>query len=323
MMMPDAEADRQVESDADAAADGQGADERRPARNLTPAPMRTKLGGVRPMPGTGPSPLHDLPSCRVGPVPFRVAPLEAAVAGVLTEAAANRAKGLAVHFANAYTVALADDDPAYASLLAAPDAVVFTDGVPVAWVGRRAYPRVAPEWERVYGPDVMTGVMAASGPDGPRHYLLGGSPATLGLLREAISHRWPEAQIVGAESPPFRQLSPAERRQQDERIARTGAQIVWVGLGTPKQDWEVNRLASELPIVAMAVGAAFDFLAGTKSQAPTWMQRSGTEWFYRLVTEPKRLGRRYLWGNPRFLRAAVRYPGLRRDRRERKAISGS
>ena len=87
---------------------------------------------------------------------------------------------------------------------------------------------------------------------------------------------------------------------------------MWVGLGTPKQDHEVARLSDELPVVAMAVGAAFDFIAGTKPQAPVLMQRTGTEWLYRLASEPRRLTKRYLWGNPRFLRAAARTPGWRR-----------
>jgi N-acetylglucosaminyldiphosphoundecaprenol N-acetyl-beta-D-mannosaminyltransferase len=89
--------------------------------------------------------------------------------------------------------------------------------------------------------------------------------------------------------------------ERDRRIAESGATLVWVGLGTPKQDTEVRRLADSLPITALAVGAAFDFLAGTVSQAPEWMQRSGLEWTYRLAHEPKRLGKRYLWGNSRFV----------------------
>ena len=152
----------------------------------------------------------------------------------------------------------------------------------------------------------MAAVMAASTREGPAHYLLGGSGQTLPQLREQIAARWPQARVVGAESPPFRPLTDAEARAQDDRIAASGAQIVWVGLGTPKQDWEVQRLAARLPVVAMAVGAAFDFLAGAKPQAPAWMQRTGTEWLYRLASEPRRLARRYAWGNPRFVYAAVR-----------------
>ena len=217
-----------------------------------------------------------------------------------------------MHFANAYTIALADSDPTYAELLARPGSAVFTDGVPVAWVGKRAYPALAASWDRVYGPDVMEAVLDASGPQGPRHYLLGGSPETLAVLESVIAERWPGAVVVGAESPPFRALSAAEVAEQDARIRDSGASIVWVGLGTPKQDWEVARLAGSVPVVAMAVGAAFDFLAGVKPQAPVWMQKSGTEWAFRFASEPKRLAKRYLWGNPRFLVAAAREPGLRK-----------
>ncbi len=251
--------------------------------------------------------LLDLPRFPVGPVPFSVAPFDECVSSV---AQGRLGSGVAVHFANAYTVALADSDAAYAELLADPGSVVFTDGVPVAWVGRRGYPEVAGEWVRVYGPDVMEAVLDRSGFDGPRHYLLGASPETLSALRAAIEGRWPSAVVVGSESPPFRALTDEERVEQDHRIADSGATHVWVGLGTPKQDWEVARLARQLPVVALAVGAAFDFLAGNKPQAPIWVQRSGLEWAFRLGSEPRRLARRYLWGNPRFLLAAHREPGL-------------
>lgn len=257
-------------------------------------------------------PLLSLPTYRVGPVPFRVAPFGDCVRAVLDSAAVvgGGASGLPVHFANAYTVALADSDTRYGRLFGRPGSVVFTDGVPVAWVGRRGYPAVATSWDRVYGPDVMEAVLDASGPDGPRHYLLGGSPETLAALESVIAERWPLAILVGAESPPFRALSAEEVAAQDARIRDSGATIVWVGLGTPKQDWEVARLAGSVPVVAMAVGAAFDFLAGVKPQAPLWMQKSGTEWAFRLASEPRRLAKRYLWGNPRFLVAAARQPGL-------------
>lgn len=255
---------------------------------------------------------RELPTRRVGPVPFRIAPLDAAVAAI-ADSAADRA-GLAVHFANAYTVALADSDPGYAALLSDPRSVVFSDGVPVTWIGRRAFPEVAGEWQRVYGPDLMTGLFDRCQAEGLpiRHYFLGATPDTLATLRESVGARWPGLRVAGAASPPFRPMTPQEVREQDERIARSGADVVWVGLGTPKQDWEVARLAGALPVTALAVGAAFDFLAGTKPQAPVWMQRNGTEWAYRLATEPRRLWRRYLWGNPRFLLAASRSPGLRR-----------
>lgn len=246
----------------------------------------------------------------VGSVPFAVLPLGSAVDEVIRRVTV--AQPTAVHFANAYTIALADSDLEYAALFNRPTALNFTDGVPVAWVGRRAYGLSAQDWPRVYGPDVMQAVFDRG--HGIRHFLLGGSPQTLEALRAAVSIRWPEAEVVGAESPPFRPLTSEEQQEQDERILNSGADLVWVGLGTPKQDFEAARLAESVGIVALAVGAAFDFLAGTKPQAPPWVQRSGIEWAYRFASEPRRLARRYLWGNPRFLIAAARNPGFRKSR---------
>lgn len=255
----------------------------------------------------------DLPSRFIGPVPFRVARLDQAVDS-LCRASLDPARGMAVHFANAYSVAIADADPAYAAVLADPNAATFSDGVPITWVGRRAYPKFAPNWQRVYGPDVMAAVMQRCDELGLPigHFLLGGSPQALSGLREAVQRRWPAAKIVGAESPPFRELTDDELSGQEQRIRESGATMVWVGLGTPKQDFAAARLAAETRSTVLAVGAAFDFISGSKPQAPRWMQRSGTEWAYRLAREPRRLGRRYLWGNPRFLLAAARRPGLRR-----------
>jgi len=243
---------------------------------------------------------------RIGEIDFTVMPLAEAISFVLQashDVTTLGHPGLAVHFCNAYNVALARSDRSYANLLANAD-VVFSDGVPITWVGRRAYPDLTDRWERVYGPDVMRGVLDA--PDGLAHYLLGGSQETLEALQQRITEEHPAARIVGAESPPFRPASYDELQERNRRIADSGASIVWVGLGTPKQDAEVQRLASSLPVVAMAVGAAFDFLAGTKAQAPVWMQRSGTEWAFRLASEPRRLGKRYVWGNSVFAVEAAR-----------------
>ncbi len=224
-------------------------------------------------------------------------------------AVAASGKAVHVHFVNAYVIALAEEDEEYRRVLR--EGLCLTDGTPVAWFGRWTYTRSREEWERVYGPDVMETLLATPG---LRHYLLGGSEQTLTSLRRVIDQRWPEAQVVGANSPPFRPLTHAEQRAQDAAIVASGADVVWVGLGTPKQDWEAARVAASTGRMALAVGAAFDFIAGTKPQAPQWMQRSGTEWAFRLATEPRRLARRYLWGNPRFLLAVAKHPGLRRHR---------
>lgn len=234
----------------------------------------------------------------VGPVRLTIGGFDDCVDLVVDTAL--RREPMAVHFVNAYSIALADSHPQYAELL--NTGLCFTDGVPVTWVGRRIHRVPVEKWPRVYGPDVMAAVLDR----GHTHYLLGGTPSTLRALRQAIGVRWPGAQVLGAESPPFRTLTDAELAAQDRRVTEAGAQFVWVGLGTPKQDWEAARLAGSAGCTALAVGAAFDFLAGTKPQAPGWMQKSGTEWAFRLASEPSRLVKRYLWGNPRFVMAALR-----------------
>lgn len=249
----------------------------------------------------------------IGKVVFSVMTLDEAISAVLAgstaqpfvEQPADGRPGRAIHFCNAYNVALASRDRDYADLLNGGD-YVFSDGVPITWVGRRTHASLASTWERVYGPDVMRGVLARSTDDGPLHYLLGGSPQTLAALGQQIAGACPRARIVGAESPPFRRAAREELAARDARIRASGATLVWVGLGTPRQDVEVRRIADALPVTALAVGAAFDFLAGTKPQAPRWMQRNGLEWAFRLGSEPRRLGRRYAWGNSVFAWEAAR-----------------
>ena len=263
------------------------------------------------------SPFHGIPRRRVGSLGFTVLPLSAAIDLVVHLGSTQPTEGIAIHFANAYNVALADTDQQYQALMASGD-LVFTDGTPVVWAGRKLHPDVAEAWTRVYGPDLMTGILdrsldaqatamdAHASANNPRHYLLGGTPEVLATLQQRISKQWPSALVVGADSPPFATPTPADLDARDERIRASGATLVWVGLGTPKQDVEVRRLADSLPVTALAVGAAFDFLAGTTKQAPVWMQRSGLEWSFRLAQEPRRLARRYLWGNPRFVLTVAR-----------------
>jgi N-acetylglucosaminyldiphosphoundecaprenol N-acetyl-beta-D-mannosaminyltransferase len=213
--------------------------------------------------------------------------------------------GRHVHLANAYTVALADQSVDYRDILSVP-ALNFPDGKPIGWISvlRRHSPRL----EQVRGPQLFLDVFDQGRSHGIQHYLLGSTPEVLESLELKLTTRFPGIAIVGIESPPFRQLSAAEIQEQDERIRKSGAQIVWVGLGTPRQDIEAQRLAHELPVVAVAIGAAFDFAAGSIREAPAWMTKVGLEWFYRLLREPRRLWRRYVFGNARFLKAALFAP---------------
>lgn len=210
-----------------------------------------------------------------------------------------------VHLCNAYTLALADMEPRFKAMLQAAS-INFPDGKSVVWANRLSHRDKDLPNNRVYGPDLFLDVFALGQDLGLRHYLLGSTPAVLASLTDELRRRFADVQIVGVESPPFRTLTEDEYRNQVERILSSKAQIVWIGLGTPKQDWEAARLAAGVPAVCCAVGAAFDFVAGTKEQAPLWMRERGGEWFYRLATEPGRLWKRYLFGNPRFVLAAIR-----------------
>ncbi|MEA2246261.1 MAG: N-acetylglucosaminyldiphosphoundecaprenol N-acetyl-beta-D-mannosaminyltransferase [Solirubrobacteraceae bacterium] len=179
------------------------------------------------------------------------------------------------------------------------------DGVPLVWALRALGHSAA---TRVYGPDLMANYCARSARTGTRMFLYGGrSDEALEQLTAALRERFPGLQIVGGWSPPFRPLTEAESADVARRIDESGADVVWVGTGQPKQEkWMAEmRDRLEAPILA-GVGAAFDFHAGIVSQAPPWMQRNGLEWIYRLSREPRRLFRRYARYNPLFVAAFAR-----------------
>jgi N-acetylglucosaminyldiphosphoundecaprenol N-acetyl-beta-D-mannosaminyltransferase len=179
----------------------------------------------------------------------------------------------------------------------------LADGEPVAWMMRRLGERHA---RRVAGPDLMPSVIDAGQAYGVRHFLFGSTPQVLERLEENLRGRYPEAQIAGVLSPPFRPLSDEEERAICEGIRSSGAHIVWVGLGLPKQDeWMWRNAPRLVPCMALGVGAAFDFLAGAKPRAPLWMRRRGLEWLHRMVSEPRRLGWRYASTNTEFLMRAT------------------
>lgn len=168
------------------------------------------------------------------------------------------------------------------------------DGMPLVWLG-------PPGVERVYGPDLMLAVCDAGRRNGLRHYLCGGVPGVAEELRQKLIARFPGLEIVGTFTPPFRPLNDAEAAALRSDIARTRPDVVWIGLGTPKQERFMARHGHELDAaVLIGVGAAFDFHSGRVRQAPRWIQRSGFEWLFRLCTEPRRLGRRYLTTTPLF-----------------------
>ncbi len=173
-----------------------------------------------------------------------------------------------------------------------------TDGMPLAWALRRAGFRNQP---RVYGPDLMLALCEQAAEAGHRIYLYGGRDETLWVLQQRLLARFPGLRIAGAFAPPFRPLTEEEDRRCTEHIVASGADIVFVGIGAPKQEKWMFEHVEKLPgVVMFGVGAAFDFHAGRVRQAPAWMQRSGLEWLFRLMMEPRRLWKRYLL-NPLFL----------------------
>lgn len=223
----------------------------------------------------------------------------------LAEAAERIATGSvkgAVHLCNAYTLSLASRDQHLAELLER-SAMNLPDGMPLVWISRRLGIDSLPG--RVYGPDLMGRTIDVGREHGTRHFLYGSTEPVLAQLTAGIEQRWPGAVIAGTESPPFTE-SPEVSEDSLERIVDSGADVVWVGLGTPKQDVVTQMLAERHGAAFVAVGAAFDFIAGTKKQAPTWVQDRGLEWGYRLATEPRRLWKRYLVGNSMFVYQNVR-----------------
>ena len=189
--------------------------------------------------------------------------------------------------------------------------MVTPDGMPLAWLLKRAGFR---DSDRVCGPELMPKTFISSQPRGDRHFLYGSSPQTLERLRERMLELAPNARIVGAYSPPFRALTPEEDAEIVTTINASGADIVWVGLSTPKQEhWMASHRDRLSAAVLIGVGAAFDIHAGLVKRAPAFLRRTGFEWTYRLFLEPRRLWRRYLSSNPRFVAlVALQMAGLYR-----------
>ena len=179
------------------------------------------------------------------------------------------------------------------SLLTTPD------GMPMVWLGRWAGHG---SMGRVYGPDLMERVMEWSRISGATHFLYGGNTGVAEELKSRLEQRFPGVRIVGTYTPPFRPLNADEQAALEGQVAACRPAFLWVGLSTPKQERFMDAQAGRLAATVMlGVGAAFDFHAGRVRQAPRWIQRSGFEWLYRLVAEPRRLWKRYLTNNPRFI----------------------
>lgn len=202
--------------------------------------------------------------------------------------------------ANVHTTMMGFFDPTYRRITNEA-AYAVPDGMPLVWAMKSLG---ASDQDRARGPSLMAEMMDRGRALSLKHYLYGGSPAALRALQEAMERAYPGCQIVGAYSPPFRPLEeiPAADWESDAaKINQSGAQLIWVGLGAPKQErwmWEQRHRVEGL---MLGVGAAFELLSGRIPEAPANLQKLGLEWAYRLYQEPRRLWRRYLFNNPAFL----------------------
>jgi N-acetylglucosaminyldiphosphoundecaprenol N-acetyl-beta-D-mannosaminyltransferase len=203
----------------------------------------------------------------------------------------------ALAFVGMHSIMEAYDNPEFLANLNSTD-LSNPDGMPAVWLLRAAGHRDA---SRVYGPDATLALLGAAEKSSIPVGFYGANEATLAKLVAEVRGRFPEIQIVYQVSPPFRKLSEAEDEAIVKEMVDSGVRFLFVGLGCPKQEAWVVAHRGRVPAVMLAVGAAFDFIAKTKPQAPRWMMRSGLEWAFRLATEPRRLAGRYFRNIPRFV----------------------
>lgn len=245
-------------------------------------------------------------------VETRIAAFDLDEAVTLFLAAPASGARLRAHFCTTHTLVGASDNLRLREALNDEAAIAAPDGMPLVWVGRAMGRRVG----RVCGPDLMPLVIDRGRAQGARHFFYGGAPGVAERLADRLSERFPGLVVAGTHSPPFRPLTPDEDAAEVELINAARPDYVWVGLGSPKQDlWIADHRASLDAAVLFAVGAAFDFHSGGLSRAPVWMQRTGTEWLYRLLVEPRRLLYRYTVVNTRFVMLLTRQILARRRAR--------
>lgn len=205
--------------------------------------------------------------------------------------------GFYICISNVHTTVMSYENEEYCKIQ--NDAVLaLPDGKPLSMVCRR---RGFPETQRVTGPDLMGEIFAISGENGYRHYFYGSTEETVKALQGKLEERYPEIQIAGCYSPPFRLLTKEEDAQVIRRINEARADFVWVGLGAPKQEKWMYAHKGRVKGLMIGVGAGFDYFAGNIKRAPLWMQKCSLEWLYRLLQDPRRLFKRYLVTNTKFL----------------------
>lgn len=228
-------------------------------------------------------------------VPVDILDWETAIGGIAAWGRTGESRY--VCFSNVHSVVTAAFDSSFHQIIAGSD-MCTSDGAPVTWMLRQLG---ASQQERLNGPDLMWRYFAAEAPKGGKVYFYGGTPQTLKLLRERVESEFAGLQVVGTYAPPFRPLTAAEDEDDVLRINASGAHVVFVGLGCPKQEAWMAAHRGRIHAVMMGVGAAFEFHAGVQPRAPEWVRNNGLEWAHRLLHNPQRLWRRYLFTNMPFL----------------------
>ncbi|MFK7911200.1 MAG: WecB/TagA/CpsF family glycosyltransferase [Akkermansiaceae bacterium] len=252
------------------------------------------------------SALPDFRSVAVIGLPVAVTTYDGAIDWI--KAAALKAdRAYAVEAANTHVAALARHDHSFGESMAKFD-LITPDGMPLVWSVNRQLDEKEKLTDRVYGPTLMLkAIEATQGQSEFKHFLFGGKQSTLDKLRERFANDYPETTIAGAYSPPFGEWPDGEFERICEKISDSGANLVWVGLGCPKQERWIAKYKDQLPpAVYFGIGAAFAFHAGEVKQAPSLLQRIGCEWLYRLCKEPRRLFKRYLVNNSLFIWYSLR-----------------
>lgn len=202
-----------------------------------------------------------------------------------------------VTLCNVHSVVTGTQEPNFASVINGAD-MALPDGAPIAWMMRK---EGFSSQERISGPDLMVRYLAEAEQRGQSVFFYGSVDHTLDKLRDRMMAKFPKLKIAGMASPPFRQLTEQEDADYIQQINASGAHVVFVGLGCPKQEHWMAEHRGAIKAVMLGVGAAFDYHAGTLRRAPAWMQQRGLEWLYRFVCEPRRLARRYLETNSVFV----------------------
>ena len=235
-------------------------------------------------------------------IPVVAASNREVVEQIVSMALTSPSSGCDVHLLEANGLAIAETDPDFEKLLI-DSCMVLPDGRWLEILTKKSSQPLT----QFRGEDLFRAVLDEGRTSGVRHFFVGATQEKLQQLFDVLETVYPGVEVAGHWVPPFRELTPEEQTLLSEKIVESKAHIVWLGISTPKQDWEVARLAQSTARVAIAVGAAFEFVSGHKKTAPRWMTRLGIEWLYRMLSEPRRLAKRYVVGTYLFARRVLRF----------------